>query len=205
MRFYNSIGPNPRMVRIFMREKGIELPLVKVDLMAGENRREPYLSKNPTGQMPALELDDGTVITEIIAICGYLDDVYKDKGPSLIGSTAKERAETQMWTRRIDLNIAEPLLAGFRYAEGLKLFRERIRCIPEAADGLKAIARDNLAWLDRLMAGKEFVVGSRFTMADIWLFCVLDFAKTVGQALDPALANLGAWYERVKARPSMSA
>lgn len=205
MQLYNSIGPNPKMVRMFMHEKGIELPLVKVDLMGGENRREPYLAKNPAGQTPALELDDGTVITEITAICEYLDDVYKGKGPSLIGSTAKERAETHMWTRRIDLNIAEPLTAGFRYAEGLKLFQSRMRCIPEAADGLKAIARDKLAWLDKLMEGREFVVGSRFTMADVLLFSMLEFGKSVGQGIDPALKNISAWYDRVAARPSAHA
>jgi glutathione S-transferase len=205
MLLYNSIGPNPKMVRMFMHEKGIEIPLVKVDLLGGENRREPYLAKNPSGQLPALELDDGTVITEITAICEYLDDTHKDKGPSLIGSTAKERAETHMWTRRIDLNIAEPLANGFRFSEGLKLFKDRIRCIPEAADGLKAVARDKLAWLDKLMHGKEFVAGSRFTMADVLLFSVLEFGKNVGQSFDPALKNIDTWYDRVKARPSATA
>ena len=125
--------------------------------------------------------------------------------PSLIGATAKERAETHMWTRRIDLNIVEPLTSGFRYAEGLKLFQNRIRCLPEAADGLKAIARDKLAWLDGLMQGKQFVCGDRFTMADVLLFAFLEFAQTVRQPLDPAWSNIAAWYERVKARPSASA
>ena len=204
MKLYNSIGPNPKMVRMFMKEKGIELPLVQVDLMGGENRKQPYLDKNPAGQCPALELDDGTYITEITAICEYLDDTHKAT-PSLIGTTAKERAETHMWTRRIDLNIVEPLTNGFRYAEGLKLFQNRIRCLPEAAEGLKAIARDKLAWLDGLMAGKQFVCGDRFTMADVLLFAFLEFAQTVRQPLDPAWRNIAAWYERVKARPSASA
>ncbi|WP_119420813.1 glutathione S-transferase family protein [Desertibaculum subflavum] len=204
MKLYNSIGPNPKMVRMFMKEKGIELPLVQVDLMGGENRKQPYLEKNPAGQMPALELDDGTFITEITAICEYLDDTHKD-GPSLIGITAKERAETHMWTRRIDLNIVEPLTNGFRFAEGLKLFQNRIRCIPEAAEGLKTTAREKLAWLDGLMAGKQFVCGDRFTMADVLLYAFLEFAQTVRQPLDPACKNIAAWYERVKARPSASA
>src|SRR6516162_5333292 len=108
MKFYNSRGPNPRMVRMFMAEKGFDVPKVEVDLLAGENRREPYLSVNPAGQMPALELDDGTVLAEITAICEYLDEI--GKGPSLIGSTPDERARTRMWTRRVDLNIIEPAL-----------------------------------------------------------------------------------------------
>jgi glutathione S-transferase len=186
---------------MFMKEKGIAVPTVEVDLMGGENRREPYLDKNPAGQLPALELDDGSVITEITAICEYLDDTLKDT-PSLIGTTAKERAETHMWTRRIDLNIVEPLTSGFRYSQGLKLFQNRMRCLPEAADGLKAIARDKLTWLDGLMAGKQFVCGDRFTMADVLLFCFLEFGQQVKQPLDPAWANIAAWYDRVKARPS---
>ena len=204
MKFYNSIGPNPHAVRMFMAEKGFDVPKVEVDLRGGENRRAPYLALNPSGQCPALELDDGTVRAEITAICEYVDEVKKDT-PSLIGDTPEERAKTRMWTRRIDLNIVEPALNGFRFAEGLKLFQNRVRCIPQAADELKATARDNLAWLDGLMAGKKFVAGEKLSLADILLFVVVDFMKTVGQPLDPALKNLGAWYERMKARPSAAA
>jgi glutathione S-transferase len=204
MKFYNSVGPNPRMVRMFMAEKGIDVPKVDVDLRAGDNRKEPYLKVNPAGQMPALELDDGTVIAEITAICEYIDELKSDK-PSLIGKTAEERAVTRMWTRRIDLNIVEPGANGFRFAEGLKLFQNRIRCIPEAAAGLKATAQDKLKWLDGLMGGKQFVAGDRLTMADILLFAFVDFMKAVGQPLDPANKNIAAWFERMKARPSAAA
>ncbi|HYC65759.1 MAG TPA: glutathione S-transferase [Reyranellaceae bacterium] len=204
MKLYNSVGPNPRMVRMFMAEKGIELPKVEVDLRGGENRREPYTKLNPSGQCPALELDDGTIIAEITAICEYIDELPSDK-PSLIGRTAEERAVTRMWTRRVDLNICEPAANGFRFSDGLKLFQNRIRVIPEAAEGLKATARDKLKWLDGLMAGKQFVAGDRLTMADILLFAFLDFMKNVNQAFDPELKNIAAWYERMKARPSAAA
>jgi glutathione S-transferase len=204
MKFYNSVGPNPRMVRMFMAEKGIDIPKVEVDLRGGENRREPYLKVNPSGQCPALELDDGTVIAEITAICEYLDEIKKDT-PSLIGDTPAERANTRMWTRRIDLNIVEPAANGFRFSEGLKMFENRIRCIPEAADGLKATARDKLAWLDKLMAGKPFVAGNKITMADVMLFAFLDFMQAVKQPLDPGCKNVAAWFERMKARPSAAA
>jgi glutathione S-transferase len=205
MKLYNSIGPNPRMVRMFMAEKGFDVPKVEVDLRGGENRREPYASKvNPAGQCPALELDDGTVLAEITAICEYVDEKKKDT-PSLIGDTPEERAKTRMWTRRIDLNIVEPATNGFRYSEGLKLFQNRIRCIPEAADGLKATARDKLGWLDGLMAGKPFVGGGKLSMADILLFAFLDFMGGVKQPLDPANKNVVAWFERMKARPSAAA
>jgi glutathione S-transferase len=203
MKLYNSIGPNPRVVRMFMAERGIELPRQEVDLRGGENRREPYLAKNPFGQMPALELDDGTVITEIIPICEYLDEITQ--GPSLIGATAKERAETRMWMRRIDLNIIEPLGCGFRFAEGLKLFQNRIHVIPQAADDLKQIAQEWIGRLDGMMAGKDWICGARFTLADIFLFCFLEFGDGVGQKLNRDNRTIAAWFDRVKARPSTAA
>ena len=203
MKLYQSIGPNPRVVKMFMAEKGLDLPRAPVDLMAGENRKEPYLSVNPAGQTPALELDDGSVITEITTICEYLEEVNPE--PALVGKTPQERAETRMWTRRIDLNICEPMANGFRFSQGLALFQPRMRCLPEAADGLKAVAQDKITWLDGLIAGKTFVAGERLTLADILLFCFLDFGAGVGQPLNPENKNIVAWYERMKARPSAAA
>ena len=203
MKLYQSLGPNPRVVNMFLAEKGVDLERAPVDLMGGENRREPYLSKNPAGQTPCLELDDGTVIAEITTICEYIEELHPE--PALIGKTAEERAETRMWTRRVDLNICEPLANGFRYSQGLALFTPRMRCLPEAADGLKAIAQDKLTWLDGLIAGKSFVAGERLTLADILLFCFLDFSANVGQPLNLENKNIVAWYERMKARPSAAA
>ena len=204
MKFYNSVGPNPRMVRMFMAEKGFDVPKVEVDLRGGENRRAPYLAVNPSGQTPALELADGTVLAEITAICEYVDEIKKDT-PSLIGDTAEERARTRMWTRRVDLNICEPAANGFRFAEGLKMFQDRVHCIPQAADDLKLTARKKLTWLDGLMGAQPFIVGGKITMADILLFAVLDFMKNVGQPLEPANKNLTAWFDRMKSRPSAAA
>lgn len=203
MKLYTSIGPNPKVVRMFMAERGIELPKEEIDIRGGTNRKEPYLSKNPAGQTPALELDNGTVLAEITAICEYLDE--KNPGQSLIGSTPEERAETRMWVRRIDLNILEPMGAGFRYAEGLKMFQDRIHCIPQAADDLKASGQKWLAKLDGWMAGKQYVCGNRLTLADILLFVFVEFFGNVGQKLRPELKNLTAWFERMKARPSAAA
>ena len=204
MKFYNSVGPNPRMVRMFMAEKGFDVPKVEVDLRGGENRKEAFLKVNPSGQTPALELDDGSVLAEITAICEYVDEIKKDT-PSLIGDTPEERAKTRMWVRRIDLNIAEPAGAGFRYAEGLKMFESRMRCIPQAADDFKAIAREKLAWLDGLMGSKPFIAGDKLTLADVFLFAFLDFMGNVGQPLSPDCKNLTAWFARMKARPSAAA
>ncbi len=203
MRFYNSIGPNPRVVKMFMAEKGIDLPRVSVDLLGGENRRADYGAKNPSGTTPALELDDGLVLAEITAICEYLEELHPS--PPLIGTSPRERAETRMWARRIDLGVVEPMANGFRFSQGLGLFKDRIRCLPEAADGLKAIAQDKLAWLDGLMGERTWIAGEQFTFADILLYCFLDFAQTVGQPLKPENHWIAAWFERVKARPSAAA
>jgi glutathione S-transferase len=203
MKFYNSIGPNPRVVRMFMAEKGIDIPREEVDLLKGDNRRQPYLQKNSAGQMPALELDNGHCVTEITAICEYLEDIHPN--PPLVGANPEQKAEARKWTRRIDLNICEPMANGFRFSQGLQLFKDRIVTVPEAADGLKRIAQDRLKWLDGEMAGKEFVCGKRFTLADIMLYVFLDFGNTVGQPLNPEFANIKAWFKRVAERPSTKA
>ena len=203
MKLYNSIGPNPHVVRMFLAELGIELETVEIDLMAGENRQEEHLKRNPSGQMPTLELDDGSYLSEITAICEYLDE--KNGGTELIGKTPEERAETRMWTRKIDLQIIEPLTSGFRYSEGLKLFESRMITIPDAAEGLKAIAQEKLAWLNDQMEGKEYICGNRFTLADVMLFCFLNFGTTVGQGINPESKNLASWYEKVEKRPSSKA
>ena len=203
MKFYNSIGPNPRVVKMFMAEKGIDIPRVEVNLMAGENRQDAHLARNPQGQTPTLELDNGVFLAEILPICEYLEELHPN--PPLIGTTPEERAVTRMWARRTDLAIIEPLTNGFRFSEGLALFQSRVHCIPQAADDLKAIARDKLSALNSLIEGREFIAGDKFTLADIHLFVFLDFAAQVGQALDPANKNLTAWMARVGERPSAAA
>jgi glutathione S-transferase len=203
MKLINSIGPNPHMVRMFIAEKGLDIPMEEIDIRGGVNRQAEFLKVNPKGQSPALVTDSGEVITEITVICEYLEDLHPT--PSLIGTTAEERGETRMWTRRIDLGICEPAANGFRYGEGLKMFESRMRCLPEASDGLKAVAQDNLAWLDEQMAGKTWVCGDRFSMADILLFAFVNFFGNVGQPLNPDFKNIGAWMERAKARPSAEA
>lgn len=204
MKLYDSIGPNPRIVRMFMAEKGIEIPKQTVDLRGGENRQDAHLQRNPHGQMPTLELDDGSYLSEITAICEYLEE--KQPTPPLIGATPEERAESRMWTRRVDLNICEPLANGYRFGEGLKFFEKRIPVAAEASPGLKKIAANRLQWLNaQLGDGRDYLCGKRFTLADIHLYCFLDFGAMVGQPLDPANANIAAWFARIGERPSVKA
>ena len=202
MKLYTSIGPNPRVVNMFLAEKGLDPERVTVDLMGGENRREPYLGVNPAGQTPALQLDNGDCVTEITAICEYIEEA--NPKPALIGTTPEERAETRMWTRRVDIKVCEPMANGFRYGEGLALFQNRLRCLPEASPGLKAVAQDGVQSLEANFKG-PWLAGDRFTLADILLFAFLDFGATVGQPLDPANKKVAAWFERVKARASAAA
>lgn len=203
MKLINSIGPNPRMVRMFIAEKGMNIPMETIDLRGGENRQDAHLKRNPAGQSPSLELDNGSYLSEITVICEYLEE--KQPSPPLIGTNAEERGETRMWTRRIDLNICEPMANGFRFGEGIKMFSGRMRCLPEASDGLKAIAQDNLGKLNGWIEGKQWICGDRFTMADVLLFCWIDFFKGINQPLNPEHKNLVAWYDRVAARPSAAA
>ncbi|MCH1550557.1 MAG: glutathione S-transferase family protein, partial [Pseudomonadales bacterium] len=169
MKLYNSVGPNPHVVRMFAAEVGIHLDLEEIDIMAGANRQAKFLEINPSGQLPCLATDDGDLIAEITAICEYLDEV--GQGPSLMGTTPEERANTRMWTRRVDLNICEPLANGFRYSEGLPIFKDRMVTIPQAADDLKRIARDKLAWLNTQMQdNRAFVGGENISLADVLLY-----------------------------------
>lgn len=203
MKFYNSMGPNPQIVRMYMAERGIKLDTQEVDLMAGENRQEAHFKRNPSGQMPALELDDGSFISEVTVICEYLEE--KNGASSLIGTTPEERADTRMWTRKVDLNICEPMATGFRSAEGYDIFKDRFPVYKDVAAGMKSIGQDNLAWLEKQMEGKDYLCGDRFSLADIHLFGWIGFLGVVGQPLNPDFKNLTAWLARVGARESAAA
>lgn len=202
MKFYNSFGMNPRMVRMFALEKGIKLDSVDIDLFAAENRQEPFLKKNPAGQTPILELPDGSVLSETAAICEYLEELNPDH--PLIGATPEDRAETRMWLRRVEINICHPMVQAFYYKEGYELFSTRVHCIPEAADGLKEKARKGMAWLNGLLKG-QWICGDRFTIADICLYTYIDLLSNAGQPIPDGLDNLKAWFNRVAARESAEA
>ena len=203
MKLFNSVGPNPHVVRMFIAELELDIETVEVDLMGGENRKEAHLRRNPSGQCPALETDDGNFIAEITAICEYLDELSSQG--SLIGETPKERAETRMWVRRIDLQIIEPLTNGFRYSEGYDLFKDRLRLIPQAADELKTLCQERLTWLDGQLEGKQFICGDRFSLADIMLYCFLKFGVKVGQPLNANNKNITNLFNQLDSRGSAKA
>jgi glutathione S-transferase len=202
MKLHTSVGPNPRVVRLFMAERGVQLDSVDVDIMGGENLSDDFKSLNPSAQSPCLELDSGLVLAEITAICSYLDEI--SPGQSLIGDTPEQRAETRMWNRRFDAKILEPMSLAFRSAEGLGIFENRCHVIPLAVDDLKATVQENWLWLDGLMAGKDYICGNRFTLADIQLYCFADFGTMIGQGIPENCSNLHAWFARIAERPTVA-
>ena len=200
MKLYQSIGPNPRVVTMFIAEKGISIARHFLDIQKGENRTPEFLRLNPSGGTPFLALDNGAHVSESLAICEYLEETQD--APRLVGATPEERAETRMYARRLDQAIVVPMTNGFRSAEGLKMFETRMLCVPDAAEGNKAYARDGMAQANMLLEGKDYLAGDRFSLADILLFCWLDFGGLVGQPIPDACDNLKAWHARIAARPS---
>ena len=200
MLVYDAKSPAPRCLRMFLLEKQLSLPAQTVDVFAGENRQPAFLAINPAGQTPALRCDDGSMLSEAVAIAEYLEESHPT--PALIGSNSAERAQTRQWWRRVELNITEFIHNAYHYAEGLPRFESRIPVAPDAADGLKRVAQDRLAWLDAMFGTGPYLCGERFTVADIWLYVWLDFAQSVNQPFDHTLAHIGPWFTRVEARAS---
>lgn len=203
MKLYQSLGPNPRVVLMYLAETGVAVDRRFVDIMAAENRQPEFCAKSPLGHTPLLELDDGGCIAESIAICEYLDETLG--GHKLLGATAEERAQTRMLARIVDQLVVVPMTAGFRGAEGLLMFESRVLCLPDAAADLKRLASDGLTQVDRIVGAGPWLAGNRFSLADILLYSFVEFGAMVGQPLDPALTNLAAWRTRVAERSSAAA
>lgn len=205
MKLFNSLGPNPHTVRMFAAEKRIALPLQELDVMGGEHRRAPYSDRNPMMQTPALETDDGQLIVEITAICEYIEELHPE--PRLIGATPGERAETRMWCRRIDLNILEGRSRAGRATSGREFYIDKIKLLSvPAAQELAALVEDRILWLDAQMAGKTWICGERYSLADVMFYCFMAFrAPEGGSNLPAGCKNLPAWYDRVNARPAAKA
>ena len=197
----STAAPNPRLVRIFMAEKGISIPLVQVDLASGENRREPFLTKNPMAGVPVLELDDGTCIAETVAICRYLELTHPEK--PMMGSSAREQALVEMWRRRAESEIAQTIGNAFRHTH--PFFAKRIQqCEPYGRLCLEQ-APHKLAWLDGVLEKTPFIGGESYTIADITALVWLDFGRVVNIRIGEQLPHLKRWHEAASTRPSAAA
>lgn len=194
-------APNPRRVTLFLREKGLEIPSTDIALMKGEHRSPAVLAKNPRGQVPFLELDDGRVLAETIAICRYLDELHPD--PPLFGSDAWQRAETDMWVRRVETTLGAPVAVV--WVHGHRLTAGLVEQIAAVAAQARVRVADALAWFDAQLADRQWLCGDRYTIADIVLLTTLDFALWIGEPLPENLTNLRGWHERATGRYAGSA
>ena len=200
--FDGGRAPNPRRVRIFLAEKGIEVPLVPVDMGALEHKREAVSSRNPLQRLPVLELDDGTILTETVAICRYFEELHPE--PALFGRGALGKATVEMWQRRMELNLFNVVAQAFRHLHPAMKEWE-VPQIPEWGEANKPKAVDFLKLLDAELATREFVAGDEYTIADITGLVAMDFMKPARIALPPELANVSRWHAAVAARPSAAA
>lgn len=203
MRLYDGgRAPNPRRVRVYLAEKGISVPLVPVDMGQLEHKGETVAGRNPLRQLPVLELDDGTVIAESIAICRYFEELHPE--PPLFGEGPLGKALVEMWQRRVELNFLFPVAQAFRHIH--PAMREwEVPQVPEWGEVNKPKALAFLRILDAELAGREFIAGDRFSVADITALIATDFMKPARIAIPPELEHFGAWYARVSSRPSAKA
>jgi glutathione S-transferase len=206
MKLYDATAaPNPRRVRVYLAEKGIEVPLVQVDMGQGEHKRPEFLKKHPSGKIPVLELDDGTCIGESVAICRYFEAIQPE--PNLFGRTPVELGVIEMHNRILELELLSQV--GIAWVNGpvvAKMAPGRFTQIPEAKAQAEAAVQRFYARLDRELGAREYMAGDRYTIADITGLCVIDFAATlVGLPPDAGLVNLGRWHAAVSARPSARA
>lgn len=203
MIFYDSPNPapNPRRVRIFAAEKGIELPSQPVSILKREQKSTEYLALNPRGQTPALRLDDGTVIAESVAICRYLEAVHPE--PPLFGIGAAEQALNEMWSRRVEMVLMPPVGAIWVHTHPFTAALPGRNA--EWGESNRPRADDALRFFDTSLEGRTFIAGDRYTIADILLLTTVDFAAFIGIEIAEELNNLRAWHARVTARPSAAA
>lgn len=203
MKLYDTArAPNPRRVRIFLAEKGLEVPTEQIDLNKAEQKSEAFRAVNPLQQTPVLVLDDGTALAESVAICRYFEELKPE--PRLFGETMLARALVEMWNRRIEQHLFSPVLLAFRHAHPAMREREKPQ-IAELAETSKAKAADFLHYLDGELAGHAFIAGDSFSIADITALVAVDFLKLARIDMPADVPHLGDWRLRIVARPSIGA
>lgn len=195
-------APNPRRVRIFLAEKGVTVPLEPVDMTALGHRDERITALNPLQRLPVLELDDGTAISESVAICRYIEELHPE--PALMGINAVDRALVEMWQRRMEMHLLLFVANIFRHAHPAMAEWE-VPQIKEFSDANKPKVLSTLKWLDEELADRPFIAGDRFTIADITAMIAVDFMKPARVEVPEDLENVLSWYRSVKARPSADA
>ena len=194
-------APNPRRVRIFLAEKGVDLPETTVDMRKREHKSAEFRAKNSMGQLPTLELDDGTCISETVAICRYFEETHPE--PPMFGRTAVEKALVDQWIRRVEFAVMTPVGNFWRHAHPFTA--ALLTQYKDFGEANRETYRGAQKYIDRELAGREFLVGDSYSMADICLLSTVDFADWIGLPVEDEFQNLKAWRERVSARPSAKA
>ena len=195
-------APNPRRVRIFLAEKGIDVPLETVDMTALGHKSEMIASRNPLQRLPVLELDDGTIISESVAICRYFEELHPE--PPLMGVDAVDKAIVEMWQRRMELNLLLLVANVFRHAHPAMADWE-VPQIKEFSEANKPKVLATMDWMNEELKDREYIAGDRFTIADITAMIAIDFLKPARLQVPVSHKHLLAWHQRMKARPSADA
>ncbi len=211
MKLYDcNVAPNPRRARMFIAEKGIDIPKVEIDIVGGENMKEAFRAINPRGILPVLELDDGTCIDETMAICRYFEELYPE--PALMGTTPLERAQVECLQRKMEFDGM--IAASEVFRNNIDNTSFAYRSMPgtdeiTAIDGLVGRGHATLKrffhWLEYYLQDSRFIAGEQFTVADITALCSVDFAKWIDVEIPEENVNTLRWYEEVSSRPSASA
>lgn len=197
-----GMAPNPRRVRIFLAEKGLTVPTEDYDIMARQHLTEAFRAVNPLQRLPVLILDDGTALAESVAICRYFEEVRPE--PPLFGVAARGRALVEMWNRRVELELFNAVAAVFRHLHPAMAGFEQPQ-VPQWGEANRAKVAERLAWLDAELAGRRFLAGEDFSIADITGVVAVDFMKPAKLAVPEALVHLRRWHAEVSARPSVAA
>src|SRR5579863_6598295 len=203
MKIYDfPLAPNPRRVRIFLAEKNIQMVYVHVDILKGENRTVEFMQKNPLGGLPVLEFDDGTYLTESVAICRYFEGIQPE--PRLMGVDPRDIAFVEMWNRRMELEILAPIANVIQHTH--PAFITRIKQIPEFAEARRDYGMQRLEWLDSILAQRQFIAGDRYTIADITAQVAIDVGVNLGGLkLLEGVHHVKRWHDAVSSRPSAKA
>jgi glutathione S-transferase len=200
--YHDPTALNPRRVRIFLAEKAIAYDTIEVSIAKGANLTDEYRKKNPISLLPVLELSDGRILRESMAICRFIEEEHPE--PNLFGADAWERAVIEQWNRHAELELLLPIAQIFRNTHAF--WQSRIKQSHEYGEILRELVGARLGWFERELGNRQFIAGERFTVADITAMCAIDFARISKIRLDPATQpNLSAWHERVAARPSAKA
>ena len=196
-----SVAPNPRRVAIFLAEKGLELPTAEIDLAKQENYAPEFVAKNPLARVPVLELDDGTFLAESVAICRYFEESHPE--PPLFGTDARDRANVEMWNRRMESEIMLQMTGCFRHTH--PYWKDRIEQVEAYGELCRRTVEERMSWLDGELADREHIAGDDFTVADITAICAFGIGRVAKIRIPEELANLTRWHRTVSERPSVAA